>query len=60
MVCAKSPEAVIDFVCRVSPATAVRSLNWDVVRDGDSTKGRRWRRASTATAQGPQLFGAPT
>uniref|UniRef100_A0A0E0L0U6 Myb/SANT-like domain-containing protein n=1 Tax=Oryza punctata TaxID=4537 RepID=A0A0E0L0U6_ORYPU len=37
-VCAKSPEAVIEFVHRVSPVTIVRSLSWDIVCNGDSTK----------------------
>ncbi len=37
-VCAKSPRAVIDFVRRVSPATVGRSIDWDVVRDEESSK----------------------
>ncbi|EAY75138.1 hypothetical protein OsI_03033 [Oryza sativa Indica Group] len=37
-VCAKSPRAVIDFVRRVSPATVGRSIDWDVVREEESSK----------------------
>uniref|UniRef100_A0A0E0JVV2 Uncharacterized protein n=1 Tax=Oryza punctata TaxID=4537 RepID=A0A0E0JVV2_ORYPU len=37
-VCAKSPKAVIDFVRRVSPATVGRSIDWDLVRDPESSE----------------------
>ncbi|BAT17348.1 Os12g0513250 [Oryza sativa Japonica Group] len=37
-VCAKSPKAVNEFVRRVSPATVGRSIDWDLVRDNDSSK----------------------
>jgi hypothetical protein len=34
----KSPKAVNEFVRRVSPATVGRSIDWDLVRDNDSSK----------------------
>uniref|UniRef100_A0A0E0EFT5 Uncharacterized protein n=1 Tax=Oryza meridionalis TaxID=40149 RepID=A0A0E0EFT5_9ORYZ len=37
-VCAKSPRVVIDFVRRVSPASVGRSIDWDVVREEESSK----------------------
>uniref|UniRef100_A0A0E0KG94 Myb/SANT-like domain-containing protein n=1 Tax=Oryza punctata TaxID=4537 RepID=A0A0E0KG94_ORYPU len=37
-VCAKSPKAVIDFVRRVSPTTVGRSIDWDLVREPESSK----------------------
>uniref|UniRef100_A0A0E0M7S3 Uncharacterized protein n=1 Tax=Oryza punctata TaxID=4537 RepID=A0A0E0M7S3_ORYPU len=37
-VCAKSPRAVIEFFQRVSPATVGHSIDWDLVRDKDSSK----------------------
>uniref|UniRef100_A0A0E0LZB7 Uncharacterized protein n=1 Tax=Oryza punctata TaxID=4537 RepID=A0A0E0LZB7_ORYPU len=37
-VCAKSPIAIIDFVRRLSPSTVGRSIDWDLVRDPESSK----------------------
>uniref|UniRef100_A0A0E0FB75 Uncharacterized protein n=1 Tax=Oryza meridionalis TaxID=40149 RepID=A0A0E0FB75_9ORYZ len=36
-VCAKSPRPVIDFVRRLSPATIGCSIDWDVIRENESS-----------------------
>ncbi|KAF0900851.1 hypothetical protein E2562_035486 [Oryza meyeriana var. granulata] len=38
VVCAKSPEAVRMFVRHVTPATVVRSIDWDLIRAGNRTE----------------------